>query len=979
MSTDTLTGVQTAPFSILTVDTIADLVALPNLTLGTMIKVNGYYTAIDGATHYRVVANKDNGTGIAYNNLYLNIAYSNELYSTWFGCKQDGVTDDTIYFQKFLNNFGKANLIVPPGIIKTSQMLILKGIFRNQPGNIGNVSFREITFRGAAIHYTGPENGCSMFICFHFNSIIDGLTIYDQSTANFVNVCATWNSDIRNFHVSNLFINENNADVPVLHADGGVYYQFNMSFTRGDITKALKITSTVQNTAKRTWLINSMFFTNIVIGSENTNITPYCIKLYGGQGLENVNFDNCDISYATKALFYIDVPFPNATINIRSSYLDSGVPLVEDFNYKNIIFNLQDNYEASNDSRQLMGIKLANITRSSHTGNKGIEANYLPLTVINLAMNGNLGLNVRNPKWCFDDGASLSFEENTLNTLCGNSLKCIFNSMHRGIQFLSMPLPATGTYTFGIRLKKLSGTGTLQLIYNNSYFKNFEMHNIPDGEEVLLSTYGVAQKVLSEGTIMKNALYRYGDTTDLTVEIYEIIVVAGTYISWNLPLHPMASLVSTSTQTANLDNYYNKSEVNDLLKNLQSKESTPLTLDNYYTKQEVFELMTNFLNPTRFVLQHYIASSTTTTVAIPALKDAFCLQVLCKNLTLIRGTDYTINSTALTLELNFTLQPNESLYYILYYLNGPKKTITSITLSQEVQECYIGDTFTLRASTTPESTDATLFTWASSNPNIATVTNGHVKALSIGTVQITVSYENLSASCTVTISCPQIPTDLIEKLPKDTMIMLDARYNIDITSNTWQSVIGNYTAQIRGAYTYTNGKIALNNLTGTTNGIYLTIPDLPTGHYPFGIYLKARTLACTNYHLINIGSDYTTSGASLFLMTWASRARVGVNGAKYWSNMTVNNMYFELLYTFDGVSSMPKLYMVSNSAISEVSFSYTVENMAAFMNVLNTTGIVLGGDNTAETSCKLYEIERFAFVKRYCTREDLQSFMQYSQ
>lgn len=975
MSTDTLT----TQSSMMTVDTIADLLALTNLSVGTVIKVNGYYAANDGGAHYRIVSNTDNGTGIAYQNLYLNIVYSNELYSTWFGCKQDGITDDTANFQKFLNNFSEAHLIVPSGIIKTTQMLVLKGIFRNQAGNVGNVSFREITFRGAAIHYTGPENGCSMFICFHFNSIIDGLTIYDQSVPNFVNVCATWDTDIRNFHVSNLYINENNTAVPVLHADGGVYYQFNMSFTRGDITKALKITSTTQDTTKRTWLINSMFFTNVIIGAENTNVTPYCIELYGGQGLENVNFDNCDLSYATKALFYIDVPFANGTINIRSSYLDSGLPLAQDFDYKGIIFNLEDNYEASNDSKQIMGMKLANIMRSAHTGCKGIEANYLPLTGMNLAMNGNLSFTERTPKWCYDDGAAAGFTVNTQNTLCGNAFKCTFNSTHRGIQFLSMPLPATGTYTFGVRLKKLSGTGTLQLIYNNGYFKNFDLTSVADGEEVLLSTYGLARTTLKEGTVMKNALYQFGTATDLVVEIYEIIVVAGTYISWNLPLHPNASLVSA---TADLSDYYTKSEVNHLMSQLEPKESTPSTpvnLENYYTKQEVLELMTQFLDGSHLITKYYTPLLNTTTISIPSLKDAICLQVLYKNLMLIRGVDYSIDYATLTLKLNFTLQAHEPLYYTLYYLSSPTKTITSLTLSQNVCTLNIGESITLSATTSPDAIEASNLTWDSSDPNVATVTNGTIMGIGVGNAVITVSYENLTATCLVTITRAKVPTVISSELPTDTMIMLDSRYNVNTSLNTWQSTIGNYIAQITGEYSYIEDKIVMNHLTGTTKGIYLTTPDLPTGHYPFSIYLKARTLGCTNYHLVNIGSDYTTPGASLFMMTWASRARVGVNGAKYWSNATINNTSFEILYTFDGISRTPKLYSVVNDVITEATFSYTSENMAALMHIVNTTGIVLGGDNTAETSCELYEIEKFAFIKKVCTSEDLKLLMKYGQ
>lgn len=591
------TGTQTSSTlaiscSLYTFDTIEDLLASTYLKEGDVVTVLGYYTKTDGASHKRIISSTKEDSSLVYGEYYANILFEDKLYSTWFGCKQDGQTDDTLAFQNFLNYFGQAKLIVPKGVIKTTQMLVLKGIFRNQGENIGNVSFREIYFRGAAIKYTGPTKGCSVFICFHFNSIIDGLAIHDQSEENFVNFCATWNSDFRNFHISNLYINENNADVAKLHSDDEIYYQFNMSFTRGDITKKLKITSTPQNTTNRTWLINSMFFDSIVMGAENTDVTPYCIELYGGAGLNNVNFINCDLSYSTKALFYIDTPFNNGTINIKQCYLDSALPLVEDFDYKGIIFNLTDNYEASNDDKQIMGFKLSNMMRNAHMGCKGVEANYLPATIMNLCMNGNLELASRNSKWLIDDGATHSFNTNSPNNLYSNALSCLFNrnEEHNGIHFLTIPLPTTGTYTCGIRLKKISGSGTLQLILNNHYFKNFDLSNLANGEEALLSTYGNGKTIFTENTSAKISLYAVGTDTKLEIEIYEIIFVAGTYISWNLPIHPKARLAISSS--SDFTNYYTKSEVDSKLSTTSSSSSD---LSNYYTKTEINTLLNSSL------------------------------------------------------------------------------------------------------------------------------------------------------------------------------------------------------------------------------------------------------------------------------------------------------------------------------------------------------------------------------------------------
>lgn len=548
-----------------TFSTMYELLQTKTLQIGDTITLLGYYTPYDGAGHQRYISDISSATSVPYGNLYANILYSDTLYSTWFGCKQDGITDDTLYFQAFLNCFGLAKLIVPSGIICISKMLILKGIFRNQPPYLNNLSFREIQLRGAAIKYTGPPNTCSFFICFHFNSIIDGLTLHDESSPNYINFCSFWNSDFRNFHVHNLFINENNLAVDPLHLDGAIYYQFNMSFSRGDITGQLKITSTPQDINQRTWLVNNLFFTYVLLGSETIPV-DYNILLYGGAGLENVNFVNCDISYATKAIFYIDTDFDSATFNLKQCYFDSATPLTSDFNHHHIFFNLYDNFEASHDGKQLIGLKTQNMITSTHSSSKGVEANYFPANSMNLILNGNLSYATRDARWLLDDGAYEKLITTSPYSLYGQAIICIFDrTLHRnGIHFLTIPLPTSGIYTAGIRLKKLSGTGTLQLILANHYFKNFDLSSIKDNEEVILSTYGNGTLTLDAGTSTTIQLYAYGLDTKLTLEIYEIIFIPGTYISWNLSLHPKANLTQPTTVIDPSD-YYTKSEMDTLV------------------------------------------------------------------------------------------------------------------------------------------------------------------------------------------------------------------------------------------------------------------------------------------------------------------------------------------------------------------------------------------------------------------------------
>ncbi|MGL5798411.1 MAG: hypothetical protein ACRCYT_09430 [Cetobacterium sp.] len=88
-----------------TIDTIADMIATKHLAEGDIVRLNGYYSAGDGANHIRIISKTNDGSGILLaNGLYANIVHEGEVNVSWFGARGDGLTDDTNAIKKILNN-----------------------------------------------------------------------------------------------------------------------------------------------------------------------------------------------------------------------------------------------------------------------------------------------------------------------------------------------------------------------------------------------------------------------------------------------------------------------------------------------------------------------------------------------------------------------------------------------------------------------------------------------------------------------------------------------------------------------------------------------------------------------------------------------------------------------------------------------------------------------------------------------------------
>ena len=85
---------------------------------------------------------------------------------------------------------------------------------------------------------------------------------------------------------------------------------------------------------------------------------------------------------------------------------------------------------------------------------------------------------------------------------------------------------------------------------------------------------------------------------------------------------------------------------------------------------------------------------------------------------------------------------------------GSEISVTSITLSKSIMSITVNDTEQLTATVLPEDATDKTVSWTSSDPSVATVTDGLITAISPGTTIITATTQdgNFTAQCSVTVA-----------------------------------------------------------------------------------------------------------------------------------------------------------------------------------------------------------------------------------
>lgn len=88
---------------------------------------------------------------------------------------------------------------------------------------------------------------------------------------------------------------------------------------------------------------------------------------------------------------------------------------------------------------------------------------------------------------------------------------------------------------------------------------------------------------------------------------------------------------------------------------------------------------------------------------------------------------------------------------VLVLFSSCEKEVTGVTLDEANLTLEVGDTATLTATILPADAEGTV-SWASSNTAVATVNNGEIIALAVGTANITASVNGFNATCVLTVN-----------------------------------------------------------------------------------------------------------------------------------------------------------------------------------------------------------------------------------
>lgn len=238
-----------------------------------------------------------------------------------------------------------------------------------------------------------------------------------------------------------------------------------------------------------------------------------------------------------------------------------------------------------------------------------------------------------------------------------------------------------------------------------------------------------------------------------------------------------------------------------------------------------------------------------------------------------------------------------SIITFLIYACDPDVKVANISLDKSTLALPVNGTGKLIATTLPSDAYGTI-TWSSSNPSVATVANGIVTGVSVGTAQIMATVGSYSATSVVTISAA---------ITSVTLNNSSLSLKVDSTQTITATLLPAQSAAIASnlIWTSTNPSVAtVNNsgkITAISDGTANIVASIGTVTAICAVTVYTTipiSLMGSNYYLINIdassanslgsakiAADYRPDGVNNYLYIWSNTYSTGTcTGTNFYGN-----------------------------------------------------------------------------------------------
>lgn len=305
-----------------------------SFNIGDFISVGGYYNVGDGANHFRVISDSDDGSGVQIaNGLWANIVHSGEVHVSWFGAvsgSEDGAENLPDASQSITKafNYYRYNLKFDPAWYRLSSSIPIGS----------HASFSTSSGNGQQ----WPINNVFWFVL-------------DSNVERIWDVTLTNDNVLRDFKISNFRFSPASkwdgsviySDMPLgpfeishIHIDNASYFLKNTISDRepSNIGQFLSMGSRINIIDSFIRADYTMYCDKGVAGSlwsNHNNVTRSTISsFYIEAGCQNWRFDSCLYETWDKEMFYSplraeNLQFISMYIEGITSATNTAVPLAE--------------------------------------------------------------------------------------------------------------------------------------------------------------------------------------------------------------------------------------------------------------------------------------------------------------------------------------------------------------------------------------------------------------------------------------------------------------------------------------------------------------------------------------------------------------------------------------------------------------------------------------------------------------------------